>query len=148
MVMMSDILTFAPRLDGILSETLAVRSVRIQLDRLEVMVDIGFHEFEVGTPQRLLVSVEVWLDPAALPLGDRADDAWNYDFLKLEIERLAGSGRFNLQERFASEVFNWIAARDGVQAVRVTTSKPDVYPSAKGVGVELASFAGPPPGGR
>ena len=111
MVMMSDILTFAPRLDGILPDTLVVRSIRIQLDRLEVMVDIGFHEFEVGTPQRLLVSVEVWLNPAALPLGDCADDAWNYDFLKLELERLAGSRRFNLQERFASEVFDWIAAR-------------------------------------
>ena len=26
------------------------------------MADIGFHEFEVGTPQRLLVTVEIWLD--------------------------------------------------------------------------------------
>ena len=32
------------------------------LDSLEVLTDIGFHDFEIGTPQRLLVTVEIWLD--------------------------------------------------------------------------------------
>ena len=41
---------------------LKVRQSRILLDSLEVMTDIGFHEFEVGTPQRLLITVELWLE--------------------------------------------------------------------------------------
>jgi dihydroneopterin aldolase len=38
-----------------------------------------------------------------------------------------------------------LAAMRGVRALRVTTSKPDIYPDAKGVGVEFASFKGSSP---
>ena len=32
------------------------------LESLDVPADIGFHDFEIGTPQRLLVTVEIWLE--------------------------------------------------------------------------------------
>ena len=52
-----------PKLDGLVPDHLQVRVERaILLDSLEVMADIGFHEFEIGAPQRLLVTVEIWLD--------------------------------------------------------------------------------------
>lgn len=142
---MTDILPFTPRLDGMVPSDLAIRSAKIHLDGLAVMADIGFHDFEVGTPQRLLISVEVWLDDTATPAGDEAANAWNYDHLRLEIERIASSRRFNLQETVAREVYDWIAARAGVKALRVSTSKPDVYPNARGVGIEIASFSGTAP---
>lgn len=142
---MTDILPFTPRLDGMVPPNLAIRSAKIHLDGLAVMADIGFHDFEVGTPQRLLISVEVWLDDTGTPAGDEAGNAWNYDHLRLEIERIASSRRFNLQETVAREVYDWIAARAGVKALRVSTSKPDVYPNARGVGIEIASFSGTAP---
>lgn len=142
---MTDILPFSPRLDGLVPDSLAIRSAKIHLDGLAVMADIGFHDFEVGTPQRLLVSVEVWLDETVTPDGDLAASAWNYDHLRLEIERIVGSRRFNLQETVAREVYDWIAARAGVKGLRVATSKPDVYPNARGVGIEIASFSGTAP---
>jgi dihydroneopterin aldolase len=142
---MTDVLSFTPRLDGLVPPHLAVKSAKIHLDGLAVMTDIGFHDFEVGSPQRLLISVEVWLDEVAAPDGDLAANAWNYDHLRLEIERIASSRRFNLQETVAREIYDWIAARAGVRALRVGTSKPDVYPNAKGVGVEIASFSGSAP---
>jgi len=142
---MSDILPFTPRLDGLIPPALAIRSAKIFLQDLEVMTDIGFHEFEVGSPQRLLVSVEVWLTEPDTPADDAAANAWNYDHLRLEIERIASSRRFNLQETVAREIYDWIAARDGVRALRVSTAKPDVYPNARGVGIEIASFSGTAP---
>lgn len=142
---MSDIVPFKPRLDGLVPESLAVRSAKIHLDSLEVMADIGFHDFEVGTPQRLLISVEVWLSDVARPADDHAANAWNYDHLRLEIERIASARRYNLQETLVAEIYDWIAARSGVKALRVASSKPDVYPNAKGVGVEIASFCGVAP---
>ena len=141
---MTDI-PFSPRLLGMVPDSLAVRSVRIHLESLEVMADIGFHPFEIGTPQRLLISVEVWLEQLEPPAGDAAANAWNYDHLKQEIERLAGARRYNLQETLVAEIYGWIAGRQGVRALRVTSSKPDVYREAKGVGVELASFTGSAP---
>lgn len=131
-----------PRLQGLVPEKLKVRSARILLESLEVRADIGFHEFEVGSPQRLLVTVEIWLDDATPPAEDDPHRAWNYDFLRAEVEEIASSRRFNLQETLAHEIFERLAAFRGVRALRLRTSKPDVYPEAHGVGVEIASFSG------
>jgi dihydroneopterin aldolase len=130
------------KLEGLVPDTLKVRSARILLESLQVQIDIGFHEFEVGTPQRLLVTVEIWLEDAAAPPDDDPERAWNYDFLRAEVEEIAASRRFNLQETLAHAVFERLAAFRGVRALRVRTSKPDVYPDAHGVGVEIASFRG------
>ena len=130
------------KLQGLVPDSLKVRSARILLEALEVQADIGFHDFEVGAPQRLIVSVEIWLDDTTAPVGDDPERAWNYDFLRKEVDEIASSGRFNLQETLAHAVFERIAAFRGVRALRVRTSKPDVYPDAHGVGVEIASFRG------
>jgi len=133
-------------LTGLVPDRLKVRSARILLESLEIQADIGFHDFEVGRPQRLLVSVEIWLDDATLPPDDDPARAWNYDFLRSEIEEIASERRYNLQETLAHTVFDRIAAFRGVKDVRVRTSKPDVYADAAGVGVEIASFCGSWPG--
>jgi dihydroneopterin aldolase len=130
------------RLEGLVPDTLRVRSARILLESLEVTLDIGFHEFEVGAPQRLLVSVEIWLEDATLPADDDPQHAWNYDFLRSQVREIAASRRFYLQETLAHAVFERLAAFRGVLALRVRTSKPDIYPDAHGVGVEIASFSG------
>lgn len=129
-------------LSGLVPDSLKVRSARIILDSLEVEADIGFHEFEVGTPQRLLVTVEVWLEDLTAPAGDEPDRAWNYDVLRTTVEALARARRYNLQETLAHAIFARIAAFHGVKALRVRTSKPDVYPGVTGVGAEIASFSG------
>ncbi len=129
-------------LKGLVPDRLKVRSARILLESLEVQADIGFHDFEIGTPQRLLVSVEIWLDDVAPPPDDDPARAWNYDFLRSEIDEITSKRRYNLQETLAHAVFDRIAAFRGVRHVRVRTSKPDVYADAAGVGVEIASFCG------
>jgi dihydroneopterin aldolase len=134
------------RLSGLAPAHLQVRSARILLEGLEVQADIGFHDFEVGAPQRLLVSAEIWLEDTNVPPGDDPELAWNYDFLRREVEEIAAARRYNLQETLAHAVFERIAEFRGVKAVRVRTSKPDVYPDAHGVGVEIASFSGAWPG--
>ena len=130
------------RIEGLVPDDMQVRSARIVLESLEVQVDIGFHDFEVGAPQRLLVTVEIWLDDVSPPADDDPARAWNYDFLRMEVEEIARSRRFNLQETLAHAVFGRLAALRGVKALRVRTSKPDIYPDAHGVGVEIASFSG------
>lgn len=133
------------RLQGMVPHHLKVRQSRILLDSLEVMADIGFHDFEVGTPQRLFVTIELWLEDFDPPAGDDEVYAWNYDYLKQEVVRIAQQRRYNLQETFVHELFQRIAAYRGVKALRIKSVKPDVYPDANGVGVEIASFAGDAP---
>ncbi|HEX9954243.1 MAG TPA: dihydroneopterin aldolase [Allosphingosinicella sp.] len=129
-----------PRLDGLVPEALAPRTRKIVLEEYCVPVDIGFHDFEVGNPQRLTITVEVWLEEAFFPQSDDAADAWDYDFLRREVAALVAGARYNLQETLARAIYDLVAARRGVSALRVSTRKPDIYPDCKGVGVELASF--------
>jgi len=135
----------AVKLQGMVPDHLKVRQSRILLDSLEVMTDIGFHEFEVGTPQRLLITVELWLEEMEPPADDDHLSAWNYDYLKTEVIRLAQERRYNLQETLVHAIFQRVAAYRGVNALRVKSVKPDIYPDAKGVGVEIASFNGESP---
>jgi dihydroneopterin aldolase len=133
------------KLEGIVPDHLKVRQSRILLDSLEVMTDIGFHEFEVGTPQRLLITVELWLDDLEPPADHDHQSAWNYDYLRTEVIRIAQERRYNLQETLVHAIFRRVAAYRGVGALRVKSVKPDIYDNAKGVGVEIASFAGDAP---
>jgi dihydroneopterin aldolase len=135
----------AVKLTGMIPGHLKVRQSRILLDSLEVMTDIGFHEFEVGTPQRLLITVELWLDDLTPPEDDDHGSAWNYDYLRTEVVRLAQERRYNLQETLVHAIFQRVAATRGVRALRVKSVKPDVYDDARGVGVEIASIPGTAP---
>ncbi len=126
-------------LTGLVPTALAPRTRRIVLDDLDLLVDIGFHAFEIGTPQRLRINVEVWLDAASFAADDRVDSAWDYDALRTGIVALVAGRRFNLQETVCRAVYDMVAARLGVAALRVSTRKPDIYPDCAAVGVELAS---------
>ena len=117
-----------PILSGLVPEYLKVRSARILLEDLAVQADIGFHEFEIGSPQRLLVTVEIWLSDTEVPADDDPARAWNYDFLRTEVAEIAGARRYNLQETLAHAIFDRVAA-------------------FRGVGVEIASFSGQWPQG-
>jgi 7,8-dihydroneopterin aldolase/epimerase/oxygenase len=128
------------KLDGLVPDRLAPKTRKIVLEDYDLPVDIGFHDFEVGAPQRLLVTVEVWVDESSFPADDAPDGAWDYDFLRREIGALVEGRRFNLQETVAREIYELVAARRGVTGLRVATRKPDIYPDCAGVGVELTSF--------
>ena len=130
-----------PKLDGMVPDHLRVRSSRIFLDALEVQADIGFHEFEIGQPQRLLITVEIWLEDVSPPAEDDPAQAWDYDYLRTEVETLASARRYNLQETLAHAIYQRFAAMRGVKALRVATAKPDIYEEARGVGIDIASFS-------
>jgi dihydroneopterin aldolase len=129
-----------PKLDGMVPEHLRVQSTRLLLDALEVQADIGFHSYEVGKPQRLLITVEIWLEDQSPPNDEDPSSAWDYDYLRTEVQALAGARRYNLQETLAHAIYRRFAAMKGVRALRVATAKPDIYEDARGVGIEIASY--------
>lgn len=137
---MIDELTRNPVVAGLVPAELAPKSRKIMLEDFDMPVDIGFHDFEIGTPQRLRVNIEVWLSATHFPQCDTVAEAWDYDVLRTSVLALVAGRRFNLQETVAHEIFNLVAARQGVVGVRVSTRKPDIYPDCAAVGVELSSF--------
>ena len=127
-------------LEGQVPTALRPKSCKIVLEDFELQLDIGFHEYEIGSPQRMLVTIEAWLDEKMFAGDDAVASAWDYDFLRTEIASLASRRRYNLQETLAREIYDLVAARRGVIGLRVATRKPDIYPDCAGVGVELTSF--------
>lgn len=115
------------------------RAHRIILEDLCVNADIGFHEFEIGHPQRLLISVTVTLDLGIWPDRDNREASWDYDVIRNGIKALVAGRHYDLQETLAAEIFALIAAQPGVTALDIRLRKPDVYPDAAAVGVQLSS---------
>jgi len=110
---------------------------RILLKRFEVMISMGIHDFEREAPQRIWVSVDLFLQNKAAPTADEIAEVLDYDFLRREISALAATGHFNLQETFVEKLAEICLLRAEVTVVRIRTEKPDVYPDTEAIGFEL-----------
>lgn len=116
---------------------LAPGTRRIFLKNFAIDVSIGVHDFEKQARQRVIVNVDLYLDPAARIERDRIDETVDYDFVRREIVALAAGSHFHLQETFCEKILALCLARPGVLAARVSSEKPDVYPDCESVGFEI-----------
>ena len=113
------------------------RARRIFLKNFETRLSIGIHEFEKKAKQRVIVNVDLYLDPDGKVERDHIDETVDYDFVRREIVALAESSHFNLQETFCEKILAICLARPGVLAARVSSEKLDVYPDCESVGFEI-----------
>ncbi|MEO8009708.1 MAG: dihydroneopterin aldolase [Betaproteobacteria bacterium] len=110
---------------------------RIFLKNFETRLRIGIHDFEKQARQRVIVNVDLYIDPDGKVERDQIDETVDYDFVRREIAGLAESGHFNLQETFCEKILAICLARPGVLAARVSSEKLDVYPDCESVGFEI-----------
>jgi dihydroneopterin aldolase len=113
------------------------RARRIFLKNFEASLSIGIHDFEKQARQRVIVNVDLYLDPDGKVVRDHIDETVDYDFVRREILALADDCHFNLQETFCERVLAICLARPGVLAARVSSEKLDVYPDCESVGFEI-----------
>jgi dihydroneopterin aldolase len=113
------------------------RARRIFLKNFETRLSIGIHDFEKQGRQRVIVNVDLYIDPDGKVERDHIGETVDYDFVRREIAELAGSGHFNLQETFCEKILAICLARPGVLAARVSSEKLDVYPDCESVGFEI-----------
>ena len=103
-----------------------------------VLAHIGAHSFEKATPQRVIFNVELFVPYVhSTPKADQLDEVVDYDFVRRLIAKRMGAGHVELQETLCDELATMLLAHPKVQAVRLSTCKPDVYPDCAGVGVEV-----------
>ena len=110
---------------------------RIFLKNFETRLSIGIHDFEKLAKQRVVVNVDLYLDPDGKIERDHIDETVDYDFVRREIVGLADSSHFNLQETFCERILAICLARPGVRAARVSSQKLDVYKDCESVGFEI-----------
>jgi 7,8-dihydroneopterin aldolase/epimerase/oxygenase len=114
---------------------------RIFLTDFALDVSIGFHEFELKARQRVLINVDLFVPLVdSTPTRDARDEIVDYDFLRIELTKLARSRHFNLQETLLEQIVTLLLENSAVRAVRVSTEKPDVYQDCRSVGIEIFRF--------
>ena len=111
---------------------------RLFLKDYEVWINIGVHDFERKGEQRVLINVDLYVPLAATtPQRDELDEVVDYDFMRRTIAQRIKRGHVHLQETLCDDVARLMLEHPLVQAVRVSTEKPDVYPDCESVGVEV-----------
>jgi len=113
------------------------RSRRIFLKDFNVSISMGVHDFEKEARQRIVINVDLYLDPDGRIKDDSIRETVDYDFLRTAILKLADSGHFHLQETFCERILDICLAKKGVVAARVSSEKPDVYADCASVGFEI-----------
>jgi len=111
---------------------------KLFLRRHEVMVQIGVHAFEKIAPQRMWIDVDLYVPLArTTPQNDHIAEVVDYDFVREVVARRVARGHIELQETLCDDLVDELMRHPGVQAVRLSTCKPDVYPDCDAVGVEV-----------
>lgn len=99
---------------------------------------IGAHNFEHGQTQRVILNVELFVPYAhSTPKADQLTEVVDYDFVREVIRQRVQAGHIELQETLCDDLATRLLAHPQVQAVRLSSCKPDIYPDCAGVGVEV-----------
>lgn len=122
---------------GALDARLATECRLLSLRRYELPVRIGVHDFERHTPQRIWFDVDLCVRLEHAPASlDHISHTLDYDFVREEISNIVGHVHHELQETLCDAILKKLMAHSLVQAARVSTRKPDVYPDCASVGTE------------
>jgi 7,8-dihydroneopterin aldolase/epimerase/oxygenase len=117
---------------------LALNCRRLFLRNHTVDVRIGAHDFERLGPQRIVFNVELFVPyTASIPTQDDLAEVVDYDFIREVIAKRIAIGHVVLQETLCDDLMRELIAHPQVQAVRLSSCKPDVYPDCEAVGVEI-----------
>ncbi len=120
------------------SAALATRCRRLFLRNYEVNINIGVHAFEKTGEQRVLINVDLYIPlDVSTPTRDELEEVVDYDFIRRSISERVARGHIHLQETLCDDVLAAMLQHPKVQAARVSTAKPDVYPDCEAVGCEV-----------
>lgn len=109
---------------------------KIFLREYETKMMIGAHEFEKNEPQRVLISIDLYIKlEDTISENDSIVDVFDYDYMVHSIRELT-SKPVVLQETLCDGILKKMLDHPLVYGAKVSTEKPDIYSNCKGVGVE------------
>ena len=108
----------------ILSRNQAVTA--LFLEKIIRDVDIGIHEHEIGTFQRLSFDLYVMIRGDSQPKHDEINDVLNYEYLITALDETLNSERVSLLETLANRLLDRILQPDLVESATVVITKLDV----------------------
>ncbi|MEM9469745.1 MAG: dihydroneopterin aldolase [Pseudomonadota bacterium] len=113
------------------------KTSRIVIRDLELNMFIGVLDKEKQKQQRVIVNVELDVEPNQHWQKDEISDVVSYADIIERIELIASKQHINLVETFAEKIAEICLSFSKVKIVRVSVSKPDIIDHAESVGVEI-----------
>lgn len=103
---------------------------------ITVMARIGLLPQEKAAAQRLIVHVKLYADPQTY-LADAQNGAIiDYANIVAFVQRWEKRPHVELLETYAQELLDFCFATQGVEAAKITLTKPDIFENAQ-AGVEV-----------
>ena len=89
-------------------------------------VDIGVHDHEFGTPQRLQFDIYVMLSGVSEPNTDEIDEVLDYEYLISALDETLKMNRAALLETLANRLLDRILEPNSAEGASVILTKLDV----------------------
>ena len=104
---------------------------------LEMIASVGVHAHEKIKPQRIRVSIDLSVGPRPADATDTVDTVLSYENVVKAVRATVATGHFHLIETLAEHIAADCLAHPTVALVKVKIEKPDIFPDAATVGIEI-----------
>lgn len=110
----------------------------IDLKDLELQTQIGTYGPGAVIPKQHLLDLTLWIDPKLVFISeDLMENVFDYDPLVIEIERLAGDGHYETQERLMTRIVQACAKYPEIESLEISLRKSPVSQGTGSLGVRL-----------
>lgn len=106
---------------------------RIHLKNLDVQMHIGVFDEEFARKQRVLVSMDVAIDPPSMESDDIALTL-DYNLLRDVVIDFANGKGFRTIEAFVAAILEFLKDQPLVVGAYVLVKKPDIFPDCDYIG--------------
>ena len=109
--------------------------VRVVLKDVSLQLRIGLHPWEKNGPQRVIVNLELFASGSKYIMEDQP--ILDYDPVYKALKTWPEREHALYIETFLKELLELSFGDERVEACRVSLVKPDIFPEAEAVGVEV-----------
>lgn len=114
-------------------------NAHIELKDLKLQTQIGTYGPGAIVPKQHLLDLTLWIDPKlALIAEDVMENVFDYDPLVTEIDRLAGDGHYETQERLMTRIVQACSKYPEIESLEIGLRKLPVSAGSGSLGVRLS----------
>lgn len=111
----------------------------IELRDLKLQTQIGTYGPGAIIPKQHLLDLTLWIDPRLVLISeDVMGNVFDYDPLVVEINRLAGDGHYETQERLMTRITHACAKYPEIESLEIGLRKLPVSAGSGSLGVRLS----------